>query len=140
MRTFTIHIPRRPWASTASTVAAARAVKEGFSWPAFFLSFVWALWHRLWLMAGALIAIELAAGFAANAVGLDVVTESAISLGIALIVGWVANDLLRERLEHHGLAMGGVVLADSGEEAVNRFFGEAPARDGFSPSSTRSAM
>ena len=26
-------------------------VKDGFSWPAFFFTAVWALWHRLWLFA-----------------------------------------------------------------------------------------
>lgn len=138
MRTYTVHIPRRPWSSTAATVAAARAVKEGFSWPAFFLSFVWALWHRLWLAAGAIAAIEFAVGFAVDAVGFDPVTEGAVSLGLALILGWVANDLVRFGLERRGLAMGGVVLADTGEEAIGRFFDETATRDGFSPSSTRS--
>ena len=23
-------------------------IKDGFSWPAFFFSLIWALWHRLW--------------------------------------------------------------------------------------------
>ncbi len=26
-------------------------VKDGFSWPAFFFSLIWALWHRLWFFA-----------------------------------------------------------------------------------------
>jgi hypothetical protein len=29
-------------------------IKDGFSWPAFVIPFVWMIWHRLWLAAGCL--------------------------------------------------------------------------------------
>lgn len=123
MRFYTIHVARRPWAPE-SALAEARAVKDGFSWPAFFFSFVWALWHRLWLVAAALIGLEFATGLVVDATGLDVLTETVASLGLALIVGWVANDLIRRDLERRGLAEAGVVMADSEEDAIKRYFTE----------------
>ena len=44
MRVYTVHM-RRP---ALDPDADFRLVKEGFSWPAFFFSFLWALWSRLW--------------------------------------------------------------------------------------------
>ena len=121
MRFYTVHVAKRPWAPE-SALADARAVKDGFSWPAFFFSFVWALWHRLWLVAAALIGLEFVTGLVVDASGLNVLTETALSLGIALIVGWVANDLVRRDLERRGLTEAGVVMADSAEDAIERYF------------------
>jgi hypothetical protein len=123
MRFYTIHVPRRPW-SPEKTIAEARAVKDGFSWPAFFFSFIWALWHRLWLAALALALIEIAIGMITDAIGLDPVTESVAALGLALIVGWIANDLRRARLARLSLAEAGVVVASSQEAALQRYFTE----------------
>jgi hypothetical protein len=133
MRTYTIHIPRRPWASPSTAIADTRAVKDGFCWPAFFFSFVWALWHRMWIVAAIIFVVELGVGFAIDFAALDGVTEAAISLGIALIVGWVANDLRRYELEKTDLSEGGVVLAATGEDAIKRFFSETSPRDGYGP-------
>ena len=121
MRFYTIHVARRPWAPE-SALDDARAVKDGFSWPAFFFSFVWALWRRLWLLAALIFGVEFATGLAADGLGLNVVTETALSLGIALIVGWVANDLVRRDLERRGLTEAGVVMAQSAEDAIERYF------------------
>jgi hypothetical protein len=123
MRFYTIHLPRRPWAPD-KTLAEARAVKDGFSWPAFFFSFVWALWHRLWFAAIVIIVIEFILGTIVDAFGIDIVTDSALSLGFAMIVGWIANDLRRGRLARQGLAEAGVVIAGSQEDAVRRYFTE----------------
>ena len=48
---YTVHM-RRPALDPGTRL---RLVKEGFSWPAFFFSFVWALWSRLWLVAAGLL-------------------------------------------------------------------------------------
>jgi hypothetical protein len=124
MRFYTIHAPTRPWASRQAVIADTRAVKDGFSWPAFIFSFVWALWHRLWLIAAAIIGFEFAAGLAIEASGVGIVTQTAASLAVALVVGWVANDFVRRDLERRGLAEQGVVMAGSAEEAVARYYAE----------------
>lgn len=123
MRFYTIYAPNRPWARDAA-IAETRAVKEGFSWPAFFFSFVWALWHRLWLIAAAIFGFEVAAGVAVEAIGFDVMTQTAISLAMALIVGWIANDFVRRGLERRGLSEKAVVMADTAEHAVARYYAE----------------
>jgi len=134
MRIYTIHVPRRPYwtqggRSMSVTVAATRAVKDGFSWPAFFFSFLWALTQRLWVPAAVLLAAELAVSAAAEV--LDPTTAIALSLGAMLVVGWIGNDLKRRALERRGLALHDVVLAPSGEEAVRRYFVETAPRDGY---------
>ena len=131
MRIYTIHRPRRPWpsgvvsAAPETALAAARAVKEGFSWPAFFFSVLWALWHRLWLVALVLVLIEIAFGLAAEAFAVDPIVQLAVSLGLALIVGWIGNDLIRARCERKGLAFAGVAMAETNDDALRRFFVES---------------
>ena len=47
MNVYTVHLRRHGLDPDRDLLV----VKEGFSWPAFFLSFLWALWHRLWVPA-----------------------------------------------------------------------------------------
>jgi hypothetical protein len=129
MRIYTIHLPRRPWRSISVAVAGARAVKDGFSWPAFFFSFLWALTQRLWAPAAVLLAAELAVGAATEV--LDPITAFSLSLGAMLIVGWIGNDLKRRDLARQGFGERGVVLAATGEDAVRRYFADTGPRDGY---------
>jgi hypothetical protein len=131
MRYYTIHAPRRPWASLEASVEEARAVKDGFSWPAFVFSFVWALWHRLWLVAAAIFVAEFAVGMLVGLIGFGGFVNTVVSLGMALVVGWLANDLLRDHLERRGLTDLGVVMAGSGEDAIERYFGDNTSRDSY---------
>ena len=110
-------------------VAATRAVKDGFSWPAFFFSFLWALTQRLWVAAAVLLVAELVLSAATEY--LDMTTAVAVSLGAMLIVGWIGNDLKRRALARRGLPEQDVVLAASGEDAVRRYFAETGPRDGY---------
>jgi hypothetical protein len=126
---YTIHVPARPWGDARDAVAATVAVKDGFSWPAFFFSFLWALTQKLWLIAVILFLAELAVGLVTDM--LDVATAIAISLGVMLIVGWIGNDLKRRGLARRGLVEQGVVMALSREEAVRRYFIEMAPRDGY---------
>jgi hypothetical protein len=129
MRLYTIHVPRRPWSSITTVVAATVAVKDGFSWPAFFFSFLWALTQRLWLVALVLFAVEMLLMIPFTY--LDGATEAAGSLGVMLVLGWIGNDLKRRGLEKRGLEQHEVVLADSAEAAVRRYFSEMSPRDGY---------
>ena len=62
---------------------------------------------------------------------LDATTGVALTLGVMLITGWIGNDLKRHGLARRGLPMQGVVLAESGEEAVRRYYAETSPRDGY---------
>ncbi len=101
-------------------------VKEGFCWPAFFLTVLWALWHRLWrafvLLLAVVLGLEAALYFAAA----DDITTTAARLGYALIVGFGANDW-----HCHGLFLRdyrplGVVAATGREAALRRYFDLQP--------------
>jgi len=129
MRVYTIHVPRRPWSSITTVIAAAVAVKDGFSWPAFFFSFIWAMTQRLWIAALVFLVVELAVSVLVET--LDAVTGTALSLGLMLVMGWIGNDLKRRGLAKRGLVQQDAVLADSGEEAVRRYFAETAPRDGY---------
>jgi hypothetical protein len=135
MRFYTIHAPRRlgniTGAGIEAAIAETRAVKEGFSWPAFVFSWVWALWHRLWLVAAAIFAAEFVAGLICGFVGIGAVMSWVIWLGMGLVVGWLANDLRRDHLERRGLADLGVVIAGSGEDAIERYFTETSPRESY---------
>ncbi len=120
MRLYTVHFHHRIIGADRDLVL----IKEGFSWPAFFFSFLWALWHRLWLAALILFAASLGLGSAMVFVGLDQASQTAASLGLSVIVGFVANDIRRWELERRGFAPCGIV-SGKGREAAERSFLEA---------------
>jgi hypothetical protein len=101
-------------------------VKEGFSWPAFFFSLVWALWCRLWLVALGIFLIEVAANGLLAALGADPPTQAALSLGLAAALGVIGNDLKRWTLGRRGYIESDIVAAPDGDAAEGRFFDGRP--------------
>jgi hypothetical protein len=101
-------------------------VREGFSWPAFFLGFFWALWHRLWLVALVLFAASVAIEAGLTAAGADPMTRIAANLGLALFVGVSGNDWMRGRLARLGYRLTDIVAA-RGRDAAFRRWGDAQA-------------
>jgi hypothetical protein len=116
LRVYTVHLP--PPSSDDPTPVL---VKEGFSWGAFFFGVIWALWHRLWIEAAALLALFLAMGVIADFVDLTEPVESAIMLAIAVLVGFSGNDWRRESLRRRGYQDAGVVSGPDAESALRRF-------------------
>lgn len=96
-------------------------VKEGFSWPALFFSFAWALYHRLWLVAAALVALMTGIGVAADEFRLGQVSVSLTCFAILVLVGFMANDWRRAALRRRGYGEGGVVTAPNMETALRRY-------------------
>lgn len=105
MRCFTIHRRDTGLFTEPDTVL----VKEGFSWPAFFLTFVWALWHRMWLTAVAIAAAQIAAGLIAGWLRLNGLAEFWLVLGMMLVIGFGANDWRRRSLAWRGYDESGIV-------------------------------
>ena len=102
-------------------------VKEGFSWPALLLSFVWARWHRLWLAA-----VLFGLGQAAISLGIylvhpDPVSQTVLSLGLAAIIGYLAADIRQHKLARQGFAFAGVVVGNDVDQAYRRFLDSEPA-------------
>ncbi len=122
MRVYTVHM-RRP---TLDPDRDIRLVKDGFSWPAFFFSFVWALWCRLWLVAVLVIAVDVVLGALLAALGGNPLAEMALFIGSAAIFGVLGNDLKRWTLFRRGFLEVGVVTGTNVDAAERRFWDQRP--------------
>jgi hypothetical protein len=121
MRLYTVHVlPGDP--DPGETIVL---VEEGFCWPAFLLSPLWALWHRLWLVALLLLAVGAAVSGAAYLLGPDPISHGAASLGTAVLIGYFANDLRRWTLERRGYRLDKVVSGAGADEALGRYLDRA---------------
>ena len=118
MRVYTVHL--RP--GRAEPDSGAVLVKEGFCWPAFFISVLWALYNRMWLAAALFLAVLLAADFAAEALGLPDNVALALNLAVVMLIGFSANDLRRDSLTRSGYIFEGVVAAAGEDAAARRWF------------------
>ena len=118
MRIYSVMIHETAAKSAGSDPArraqAARLVKEGFSWPAFFLGPLWLLWHRLWRPLVIVMVVLLATGTAPPLV------QSLVSLAVSLILGFEGNGLLRAGLERRGWREVAVIAAHDRDEAELR--------------------
>lgn len=94
-------------------------VKEGFCWPAFFFGPLWCAWRRQWLGLLVWIVAALALGLAAN-LTLGEPQQAAAGFAFAVLVGIVANDWRRWRLERAGFRLVDVVAAASLSEAEEK--------------------
>ena len=97
-------------------------VKDGFSWPAFFFTGIWALWHRLWLFALIVFASGFAVGFVSDFLNLDPLTDAAVGLAWAVLVGYEANDARRRALARRDFDLEDIVLGQNLTQAEHRFF------------------
>jgi hypothetical protein len=97
-------------------------VKEGFCWPAFFLTVLWPLWHRLWRTF--IVVLLLGAGLEAAlvVVGADGVTAAAAGLAYSIAIGYGAGDWRRSGLLRQGYRPLGVVAAANRDAALRRFY------------------
>lgn len=117
-RMFTAHLPPAPWPRPEEAVL----VKDGFAWPAFFFSALWALWHRLWLAFLLIIAGVAAVELGGRALEADPIVEQAAEVAWMLYIGFEANDWRRRKLARRGFVTAGVVAAPDLAEAERRFF------------------
>jgi len=118
MRVYTAHIR----VGSAAPDEDAVLVKEGFCWPAFLFTLLWALFHRLWWVLLGLFVVGLALSLALEALALHPLIEGAAMLGYQLIIGYVANDLRRWTLARRGFEQVAVVAAPDRAAAEQRFF------------------
>jgi len=121
LRVFTVHTPPARTKRWEALDPLPELVKEGFSWPAFFFGIAWALYHRLWLPAAALIAISAVLGAALEEFNLGSVAASLTFFALAVLVGLMGNDWRRAALHRRGYGEDGVVTASDMETALRRY-------------------
>jgi hypothetical protein len=117
MRIYTIH-EGPPEADGAPRLAA---IKEGFCWPALLLTVLWALWHRLWLVAVLFLGAEAALSGLLALAGADALATAAFNGAVAAAVGLLANDLRRWTLTRRGYEEAAIVAAPDAEAALHRY-------------------
>jgi hypothetical protein len=117
MRVFTIHLRQ----TALSPDRDAVLVKEGFCWPAALFGPFWALWHRMWFLFLGILAVSILMGVAEVALRVDPMTYSAISIGVAALIGFSANDWRRNALTARGWDIAGLSAAADPDTALRRF-------------------
>jgi len=118
MRLFTVHI--QVW--SAAEDGEAQFVPEGFSWPAFLFAPLWALWHRLWLLVLALLAVQIVLAMLLAAFAGDATSPIALTVALQLLIGFFANDWRRRILTRRGMVETALVAAPDRTAAEFRFF------------------
>ncbi len=126
MRIYTVHL-RRTADPLFTPDRDALFVREGFNFPAFVFTWMWALATGQWIVAAILAAAGVALALIVDAVGLDATSVSIVTLGSQAVVGFIAEDLRRWSLRLRGFALTDVVAAESVTGAERRFFEHHPA-------------
>jgi len=117
MKIFTIHL-RRDGLDPDRDIAV---VKEGFNWPAFFFGILWAFWNRLWIAGALLLVATLAVQMVTQTMISGHFGQSAVTFGLAVIVGLIGNDLRRWTLDRADFRFAGIAYGPNAEEALRRY-------------------
>ena len=109
------------------------AVKQGWSWPAFFFNIFWAFCKRMWALGGILFAVFFAIGFIGRAAGGD--TEQAIdvltpiaNLVISIVFGVKGNSWREKNLMGRAYEFRTTVTAVNPEGAIALFIKDKQAQ------------
>ena len=117
MRIYTVHeLPGAPLDGKGIVL-----VKEGFSFPAFAFSWVWLLYHRMWVALAIWIGLTVTLSYLVQA-ALGAPAAAAVSLALGFMLGAEGNDIRRWTLERNGYREAGIAAGASLEEAERNFF------------------
>ena len=102
------------------------AVKQGWSWPAFFFGWVWALVKKMWSVAGAVIAGGILAGCLLEGV-FEVSTSTVealqflLSFALGVVFGAAGNQWCQNNLQAHGYEYKETVSAANPDKATSLY-------------------
>jgi uncharacterized protein YacL len=91
------------------------AVKIGWSWPAFFFSFIWALVKKMWALGIGLLVLSLIF-ISMIGPGADLLINI-LSVIVSIIFGIYGNSWLEKNLESRGYEVKDIITAKNPEEA-----------------------
>lgn len=100
-------------------------VREGFAFWAFAFHVFWLLSKRLWLAAIAFAALFGAVTYGSMELGLPTLAVSVLQMLLQLGLAFLAYDLQRAKLAHHGYRFAGVIVAESPLMAERRYYEHA---------------
>ncbi len=101
-------------------------LKEGFSWPALWIPFVWLLYHRMWLLVAAYFGVSVVVALLGQWLGSDGAPAAIIGLGSGLLVACEANGLRRWHLSRSGYRQVATIAAKNLPQAEARYFSGRP--------------
>ena len=122
MALYSVYLPRSVTAEGRNPAENALFIKDGFSWGAFLVPFIWLSWHRVWRWLLVYIVFETAIFSLGERLGLSTQMLSAIGLLVMLFVGVSARDWLAVTLERRGYRLADIVQGMTQEDAEKRFF------------------
>ncbi|MGO4387729.1 DUF2628 domain-containing protein [Microvirga sp. 2YAF29] len=122
MTTFTLHLPRDAWPGDPTALDEAELVKDAFSWGAFFFTFLWFFFHRLWLAGLGVLVLVFAFGMALELLDVHPVAGTIAALLLQILIGLEANSLRRWTLARRGFPIADVVTAADRDEAEAKSF------------------
>jgi hypothetical protein len=114
------------------------AVPQGWSWPAFFFTILWAINYKMWgigfagLAIGVAIFLGVLLSFAGAGVDPAVGSEAAGMItgpSLGILFGLIGNRLRRAKLASRGAEFLGAVQAPSADRAIAEFIGGGTATD-----------
>lgn len=122
MTTFTLHLPRDARPSDPAALDEAELVKDTFSWGAFFFTFLWFFFHRLWLAGLGILVLVIAFGSLMQVLNVHPAAGTVAGLLLQALIGLEANSLRRWTLSRRGLVLADVVTASDRDEAEAKAF------------------
>ncbi|SCY45074.1 DUF2628 domain-containing protein [Microvirga guangxiensis] len=122
MTTYTLHLPRDARPGDPAALDEAELVKDAFSWGAFFFTFLWFFFHRLWLAGLGVLVLVLAFGALMQVLNVHDAAGTVAALLLQALIGLEANSLRRWTLARHGYALADAVTAADKDEAEAKAF------------------
>jgi hypothetical protein len=98
---------------------ATEAVKQGWSWPAFLFSFIWAMVKKMWAIGIGLFILSLIF-ISMVGTGADLIINI-ISIIVSVVFGMYGNSWREKNLDSRGYEVQGTVTAANPEEAIALF-------------------
>ena len=122
MTTYTLHLPRDARPGDPAALDEAELVKDAFSWGAFFFTFLWFFFHRLWLAGLGVLVLVLGFGALMQVLNVHEAAGAVAGLLLQVLIGLEANSLRRWTLARHGFALTDVVTGADRDEAEAKAF------------------
>jgi len=101
-------------------------IKQGFNWPAFFLAVPWALFHRMWWVAAALVVLQIVLAAIFITAGFSEPQQAIVSIIVAIAIATAGDELRRDALTRRGYRFTDVVVEENTERALRRFLDARP--------------
>jgi len=101
-------------------------IKEGFCWLSFFFAVPWALFHRMWWVAGAFAILQISIVIMFKVTALTEAGQGLASFALALVIGFSADELRRNALTRQGYHLEDVVFEQNIDRATQRFLDAHP--------------